>query len=383
MDQKVVESLFENFLLDESPLLSQLTAVLTDEYPDEAFLLDLLAAGRIGEFRQLVETFPTDAAHLVGYGLCGDPSTSTGLSNELLHTFLQVRLGARADGTKAPPPGQLKQVGPYELSGVIGRPGGFAHVYAGKRISDGMDVAVKVFDRGSIVALEREIEPLAAVKHPAIVEVLDHGQTESGIVYMVMNLLDGDSLRQFCKRSTRAGLNEVLMWTETLLLALKAIHPDVRKIENLQRKSELSDAEAKDLQAARHGFIHRDIKPENVMLTVKGPVLIDFNISVQAASPVRTITATPGYLPKSYIGTQWTPDIDLYQLGLTMLQVATGFDLSQSNPDELRRAGAAELEPSVSRFLLRLAEEDESNRFRSAESALASLRVVVEARKLK
>lgn len=376
VDRKLVESLFDKFLLDESPLLSQLTAVLADQYPDEAYLLELLAAGRIGEFRQYVEAFPKDAAHLVGYGLCDDPSASNGLSNELLHTFLQARLAVEARGTLAPLPGQLKQVGPYQLSGTIGRPGGFAHVYAGKRISDYLDVAVKVFDRGSLLALQREIEPLTTIKHPAVVEVIDYGQTDTGIVYMVMELLHGDSMRQFCNRSGRANIEDVISWTETLLSALKAIHPDVKKIEHLHRKAELTEEEARELQVARHGFIHRDIKPENIMLTEDGPVLIDFNISVRASSPVRTVSATPGYLPRSIIGAQWGPDIDLFQLGLTMLQISTGFDLSYTTSDELRNTATAELDPAISRFLLRLSDEEESKRFRSAESALSSLRAV-------
>lgn len=376
VDRSRVESLFSQFLLEESPLMSQLTAVLSDQYPDEAFLLDLLAAGRIGEFREYVDAFPTDAAHLMGYGLCDDPSTANGLSNELLHTYLQQRLISKENRTAVPPPGQLKQVGPYSLSGVIGRPGGFAHVYAGKHMSDQREVAIKVFDRGSIVALEREIEPLLDVKHPAIVEVLDYGQTDSGIVYMVMNLLKGESLRRFCTRANRAAPEDIHSWTERLLYALKAIHPDVKKIQHLQRKAELSEEENAALLAARHGFIHRDIKPENVILTPDGPVLIDFNVSVRASSPVRTVSSTPGYLPESMIGAQWSPDIDLYQLGLTMLQVATGFDLAYTSADELRATAAHELDSPLGRFLQKLAAEEESARFASADAALNSLRAL-------
>ena len=56
-----------------------------------------------------------------------------------------------------------------------------------------------------------------------------------------------------------------------------------------------------ELELARHGKIHRDIKPENIVLTAdRGPVLIDFNISVSANDPMMTVTHTPGYLPEDF-----------------------------------------------------------------------------------
>lgn len=105
-------------------------------------------------------------------------------------------------------------------------------------------------------------------------------------------------------------------------------------------------------------------------------MLIDFNISVRASSPVRTVSSTPGYLPASMIGAQWSPDIDLYQLGLTMLQVSTGFDLAYTSAQELRAAAEQEMNSPFGRFLRKLAADDDTTRFASAESALASLRAL-------
>ena len=73
-------------------------------------------------------------------------------------------------------------------------------------------------------------------------------------------------------------------------------------------------------------------------------------------------------------------DIDLFQLGLTMLQISTGFDLAHTTAEELRQAASIELDPAIARFFLKLSDEDESKRFRSAESALSSLRAVTMAR---
>src|SRR5699024_10601847 len=116
------------------------------------------------------------------------------------------------------------------------------------------------------------------------------------------------------------------------------------RVNHFRRQPNLSADDLAALMEARHGFIHRDVKPENIVLTQdRGPVLIDFNISVRASSPVRTVSGTPGYLPKYMNMANWAPSIDLYQLGLTLFQVSVGIDLAHSDVDDIKAVAKAEL----------------------------------------
>jgi AAA+ ATPase superfamily predicted ATPase len=376
ISREVVESQFEEFLIAEAPLLSQLTAVLNDQYPDEFMLLETLARGSIGEFREYVDAFPELATHLVGYGLCIDPKSDAGLCNELLQTSIQRRLSASKDrsGTNVLNPGTV--IANYEIIGSLGRRGGFARVYRARDTKNQRDVALKIFESGSLTSLQREVEPLQSVEHQGVVKVFDYGETDLGSVYLVMECLEGSTLRQlFCSRASRADISTVISITVDLLNALAAIHPNTVIVDTLRRKTQLTQGELDQLAAARHGFVHRDVKPENVILTDRGPVLIDFNVSVRASAPVRTVSGTPQYLPQSgFFGGEWTPDIDLFQLGLSMMQIAVGVELADTNVENLKMLVESELDAKFARFLLKMADDDSSRRFRTARSALNAIR---------
>ena len=78
-----------------------------------------------------------------------------------------------------------------------------------------------------------------------------------------------------------------------------------------------------------------------IISPIRGPVLIDFNISSRVSAPVSTVTATPGYLPHGLIGDVWSPRVDLHQLGLTLLQVASGDQLWETNRADLVEIAAS------------------------------------------
>ncbi|NOT04055.1 MAG: hypothetical protein HOP27_05595 [Anaerolineales bacterium] len=134
-----------------------------------------------------------------------------------------------------------------------------------------------------------------------------------------------------------------------------------------------------ELERARHGKIHRDIKPENIILTEqRGPVLIDFNISVKASDPVVTQSHTDGYLPPDMEPGKWTSDVDLYQLGITLAQVATGLEYvysqnGDSNLSDLREQVKIELPSKLSGVILKLCSPRRHQRFTSADEALKRL----------
>ncbi|WP_263170541.1 serine/threonine-protein kinase [Streptomyces sp. SCSIO ZS0520] len=367
--QADVVSAIDRFLVEKSSLLSQIVAILEEQYKDEYYLLELLARGRIGEFRECVTAFPKDTAHLVGYGICVNPESCTSLEIEILQTFLQKQKEGRAAESSSRHLSPGDRVDGYEVISSIGAPGGFAKVYEARTSADGERVALKVFDNGLLSALQREVEPLQEIDHPNVVRVLDHGKSDDGAVYMVMELLSGKPLRHFCTRSTRASEAECIKWLGDILSAMREFHPNDLLVEQLRRHTEISAHDLMRLEEARHGFIHRDIKPENVIISERGAVLIDFNISVRASEQILTRSATPGYLPPDGLGIAWDVDVDLYQLGVTMLQAALGSEYFEGAADDLRLAAKEELSVNLAKILLRMTNPVRESRYAGATQA--------------
>ncbi|WP_078509940.1 serine/threonine-protein kinase [Streptomyces sp. Tu 6176] len=370
-----VSAAIDRFLVEKSSLLSQIVAVLQEQYPDEYYLLEMLTHGKIGEFREFANQFPSDTAHLVGYGLCVQPQNCRSLEIELLQTFLQKRRTEKISGTDSAYLAPGSRIASYEVISSIGSPGGFSRVYAAKS-TDGSTVALKVFNNGLLGALHREIEPLQEIDHRHVVRVIDYGRSEEGSVYMAMELLEGRSLRDFCTKSTRASEAQTLQWLSEILSAMFAFHPNDALVREIRHTAEISTDDLMRLEEARHGFIHRDVKPENVIVADRGAVLIDFNISVRASEQVVTRSVTPGYHPPDGIGAVWDVDVDLYQLGVTMLQVAIGAEHREGTVEDLRLAAREELSPKFSKVLLKMTDPVKRNRFASASQAMAEVNKV-------
>ena len=379
--KEVVEGNLQAFMGQVNSTLSQMIEVLNDNYPNEFYLLETLALGRIGEFRELAMAFPNDTLHLVGYGLIGSDFTSSSIEVEVLQTWMQRRQRARVSPNaqqmraSALHPGDILEG--HEILSSIGRPGGFAQVYKAKNAS-GAVVAVKVFDNASLASLEREVDALDSVRHPNVVEIYDHGKTASGLVYLVMEYLNGQTLTEKCERSVRLSVDGAVSVLAGLLSALIALHPDDESLEGLRKKDDLTTDELRRLTQVRHGYVHRDIKPENVLLVPgRGPVLIDFNIAVRISTPIRTLSSTPGYLPPDGVGggvvEGWSVDVDLFQLGLTVMQVAVGIPYNGSNLQDLRHVVAGELSGPLCTVLLKLTEHYREDRYLSARAALRDL----------
>ena len=152
-------------------------------------------------------------------------------------------------------------VGRYRIIGLLGR-GGMGEVFRAQDLRLERDVAVKVLGHGtgSLDALERfrrEARAIGALQHPNICTIFDVGQLSEHQPFIVMELLDGETLQQ--------------------RLALGPFEPE--------RVVELGVALADALETAhRAGIIHRDIKPANILLCAHGPKLLDFGLAKQAAA---------------------------------------------------------------------------------------------------
>jgi serine/threonine-protein kinase len=171
-----------------------------------------------------------------------------------------------------------RALGPgYELGDRIGA-GGFAEVFRARDLRLKRDIAVKVLrpdlglTPGMLERFRREAETVAALRHPNIVPIYDVGE-QKGIAYIVMPLIEGESLRA---RMERDGAMPVA---------------EVRRI--------LTEA-ASGLAAAHDaGVIHRDIKPENIMLEGREAraLLMDFGIAKAVGGEEDTPLTEEGVAP--------------------------------------------------------------------------------------
>jgi serine/threonine-protein kinase len=250
----------------------------------------------------------------------------------------------------------------YTVVSLVSTRGGIADVYAAasdpSRASD-PDVALKVLRHGQLSVLEREVEILQRFRSPGIVSFLGSGRLDDGRVYLAMEYLKGSTLREYCESATRPSEARMLEWAAALLDALIVIHPRERQLRSLRASATTGD-DLQELLEARYGYVHRDIKPENIVITSRGPVLIDFNISSRVSDPVATISATPGYLPVELLGPEWSPRIDLFQLGVTLLQVAAGDKLLADNRNDLVLIMRASISDRAAQLIEKLIDTSES-----------------------
>ena len=157
-------------------------------------------------------------------------------------------------------------------------------------------------EEGSEARNRREVLTLAALSHPGLVTVYDVGD-DHGRAYFVMQLIEGDTLAQRIRRGP-LPLGDVIALGAALADALAYVH--------------------------RRGVVHRDVKPGNVLLDADGRAhLSDFGIAaVRDAAPVTAagmVIGTASYLsPEQVRGESVDPAVDIYALGLVLIECITG-----------------------------------------------------------
>jgi len=210
---------------------------------------------------------------------------------------------------------ETRTAGRYVLKKRIGT-GGMGEIWSAFHPALKRDVAVKILrpDRMNadmIARFEREIAAMTDLSHPNTVRVLDCGTTEHGLLYFVMELVLGDTLKALVAR-------------EGPLPPARAIHI-VR-----QTARALAEAHA-------HGIIHRDIKPDNILVTSAGGEpdfvkVLDFGIAKlvsedddPALTHVGVVVGTPTYLsPEQAAMRHVDARSDLYSLGAVLFFALTG-----------------------------------------------------------
>ena len=210
------------------------------------------------------------------------------------------------------PGGGNARLGRYRILGALGK-GQYARVYHGYDPVLERDVALKVIRPGLLRSNELrkrflvEARALAQLRHPRIVHVFEVGRDINGY-YIVMALIEGQSLAEFRDREPRACDPR---WTAEII-------------------ADLAGALA---HAHRRGIVHRDVKPANIQLDEAGNAyLMDFGIAYRTESgelsaPHGTRTGTPAYVaPELARGDQplVLPASDQYSLGVVFFELLCG-----------------------------------------------------------
>ena len=227
--------------------------------------------------------------------------------------------------------------GKYRLDRLLGV-GGTACVYAATHLRNGDRVAVKILHRelsiyaGVRARFLREGGAANRVAHSGTVRVLDDDMAEDGSLFLVMDLLEGETFHARCRRSGgRLGARQVVKLVCEVLDVLSAAHAK--------------------------GVVHRDLKPENLFVTRDGEVkVLDFGLArPREGAPTATRTGavfgTPAFMaPEQALGKTGEIDAqsDLWAVGATAFLLLTGRLVHQgATSEEMLVLSATQPAPAI------------------------------------
>ncbi len=206
--------------------------------------------------------------------------------------------------------------GRYRIDEKIGA-GGMGTVYRARRLLIGDDVAVKILhfeimsDPQAVERFRREAQAAARLKHPNAVMIYDFGVSEDGLLYLVMELVEGQSLRQIIRERGPLSPQTATEIVSQVCAVLEESH--------------------------RQNIIHRDLKPDNIMVSTTAEgfrvKVLDFGIaklrdtSLTSANITKTgaMMGTPHYMsPEQCMGEELDGRSDVYSLGIVLYEMLTG-----------------------------------------------------------
>ena len=204
-------------------------------------------------------------------------------------------------------------LGKYQTGDLIGR-GGMSSVYRGRDVLLGRDVAIKVLKTSlagedgpdyldSSARFLNEAKITGRLQHPSIVTLFDFGTTAENETYIVMEFVEGQSLRHHLGKLTKEQIGEILRGVAS---GLDYAH--------------------------QNGVIHRDVKPSNLLLTSAGnPKILDFGIALAAGTGNSRLTQTgivvgsPDYMaPEQVSGAALSAAADQFALAVVTFELLTG-----------------------------------------------------------
>ncbi|HST72715.1 MAG TPA: protein kinase [Kocuria rosea] len=260
--------------------------------------------------------------------------------------------------------------GRYELGPRIAR-GGTAAVYRAVDTRLERTVAVKLMhphlaeDPAAADRFMREARAAAKLSHPHVVSVLDQGRAPDGLPYLVMELVEGSTLRDLLHERGALTAREALEVLDPVLDGLAAAH--------------------------RAGLVHRDVKPENVLIGRTGRVTVaDFGLTraVDQNTPTGTVLGTVGYAaPELVAGRAVDARSDVYSAGIVLFELLAGRRPFVGAPLAVARAHvegavpdvrslAPGVPPAVALLVARATAREPARRPADAGRLLAELRTV-------
>ena len=242
--------------------------------------------------------------------------------------------------------------------------GAFGRVFKAKHTLQNKFYAMKIFDR-DVSASEtiNEFEALRNLSHENIVHFTYNGRTKHGMFYTLMELLDGDNLRDYVTGSMRLPAKEVFNMAEGILKALVYMQGKIPPV------------------------FHRDIKPNNIVWDKRTRfVLIDFNISTTTED--KTFSGTLPYMaPDLILSTQkidWDCSADTFALGVTMYELLTqtypwpGSDPCPKTgiaPTDIRKYND-KISDVFADFVMKAIVTDRNQRFKTAKEMFDALEAI-------
>lgn len=258
--------------------------------------------------------------------------------------------------------------GRYEVLEKIGT-GGMSDVYKAKDQKLNRFVAVKVLkqefseNRNFVSKFRVEAQAAAGLMHPNIVNVYDVGE-EEGIHYIVMELVEGITLKKYIEKKVRLTTKEAISIAIQVAMGIEAAH--------------------------NNHIIHRDIKPQNIIISKEGKVKVtDFGIAKAASSNTLTsnVMGSVHYTsPEQARGGFSDEKSDIYSLGVTIFEMLTGrvpFNGDTTvaiaikhiqNPMPLMRDFVPEIPQSVENIVMKCTQKSPDRRYQSMAEMIADLK---------
>ncbi|HWP38336.1 MAG TPA: protein kinase [Gemmatimonadales bacterium] len=273
----------------------------------------------------------------------------------------------------------------YSIVRKLGE-GGMSYVYEAREINSGQSVAIKVLspklgrDSSSVERLRREAGLAMRLEHPNVCRIMRLGETEDGLIYLVMPYLRGELLSD---REVKRGPMSVETGVDLLVQVCAGLH-----------------------HAHQLHIVHRDLKPENVMLVpqpdgTERAVVMDFGLAKEnrAGSGLAKLTATgiilgtPEFMsPEQIRGKDLDARSDVYALGIMAFEMFTGklpfqgrnaqemmIARLRGQPTPLRQV-RPDLPPILEKVLARAMETEPANRYSTAREFGLALLETLEAK---
>lgn len=266
----------------------------------------------------------------------------------------------------------------YELLEELGR-GRLGIVYRAVEKSDGAYIAIKILkqlNERDVQRFQREARAAKKLNHPNVVRVHDLGSTADGAPYIVMELVDGTSLRRLIRQLGHLPADRCIRIFVQVAEALAHLH--------------------------ENGVIHRDLKPANIMLVDQNGQpdivkLVDFGLAMptdpaQAREEKVTldgyVTGTPAYMsPEQCVAGHVDTRSDIYSFGCVMFRAITGIapiagntardtmtnQISQQPTAFSRVAANIQIAPELQTIVLKCLEKKPEDRYQKAEDLKADL----------